>query len=74
LEKFALLTIAVLASVAFTGCAEIPRQKTAFAKVGVTNEQAERDAYLCAGNNDRPYFTAQCMERKGYTIVPSEEN
>lgn len=74
LKKSILVSVAILAAVTFTGCADIPRQTTTYAKAGVTSEQAARDTYLCAGNNDRPYFTDQCMERKGYQIVRSDES
>ncbi|WP_426318851.1 hypothetical protein [Pseudoduganella sp. R-43] len=73
MKKIAKLALSVFVAAVSLGCAELPKQNTAFSKVGVTKEEAARDAYLCAGKNDRPYFTAQCMERKGYTIVPSEE-
>jgi len=66
------LAASAFVAVSFAGCAEVPKQNTSFAKAGVTNEQAARDAYLCAGSHDRPYFTAQCMERKGYTVIVSE--
>jgi hypothetical protein len=73
LEIFTKLAVSALIAATFTGCAETPKQNTAFSRAGVTKEEAARDAYLCAAKNDRPYFTAQCMERKGYTIIPREE-
>lgn len=70
IAKFA---VSAFVAASFAGCAEIPKQSTAFTKAGVSKDEAARDAYLCAANHDRPYFTAQCMERKGYTMVIKEE-